>query len=94
MFSTRLLAKPLALAATLAAVLLTALPAHAAVWIPGHVGPGGGWIPGHYAPGPGGPGVVVRPGVVVGPRVAVVAPHRVWVGPRVVYGHWYPGYWR
>lgn len=91
MFSTRSLAKPLVLAATLAAVLLSALPAHAAVWIPGHIGPGGRWIPGHYAPG--GPVIVARPGVIVGPRVVVV-PHRVWIGPRVVYGRWHPGYWR
>lgn len=71
--------KALALAAGLATVLASALPAYAAVWIPGHW-VGGRFIPGHYAAGP-------------GPRVAVVVPHRVWIpghyqGGVFIGGHW------
>ena len=81
--------KSLTLAAGLATVLFVALPAYAAVWIPGHYGPGGHWIPGHWGPGPGAV-VVEPPGAVV---VAPAAP-RVWVpahyGPGGVWiaGHW------
>ena len=40
----------LALAAPLAACVVVEppRPRHAAVWVPGHYGPGGGWIPGHW----------------------------------------------
>lgn len=88
MFSTRSLAKSLALAAGLATLLFSAMPARAAVWIPGHYGPGGGWIPGHWAPGPGGPG----PGPYYG---GPPGGHRVWVpGWRGPAGYWHPGHWR
>lgn len=76
----RSLGKSLALAAGVATLLASALPAYAAVWVPGHW-QGGRFIAGHYAAGPG--AVIVRPAprVVVrpAPRVAVVAPT-----PRVV----------
>jgi len=92
MFSTRSFGRSLALAAGLVTVLLTTIPANAAEWIPGHVGPGGRWIPGHYAAGPG--AIVVEPPAG---RIAVAPPpHRVWVpghvGPET--GGWIPGHWK
>jgi hypothetical protein len=85
MLATGRAGKALALVIGLAAVLLTALPAYAAVWVPPHYGPRG-WVPGHWAHGRGGP----PPAVVVVPR----APHRVWVAPRPgPYGRVIPGYY-
>jgi len=85
MVSTRSFGRALILGAGLIAMLASAIPAHAAVWVPGWRGPGGVWHPGHWAPGPGpGPGPV---GPVGG------GPGRVWVaghynGPVFVPGHW------
>ncbi len=68
-------------------LLAVAVPAYAAVWVPGHRGPGGRWIPGHWERG-----VVVRPPAVVRPPVVVV-PRRVWVPGHWARGIWRPGHW-
>jgi hypothetical protein len=43
--------RSLRLALGLGALLATALPAYAAVWVRGHWAPGGVWVPGHWAYG-------------------------------------------
>jgi hypothetical protein len=86
MSTTRLFGRSLALVLGLGAVLATATPASAAVWVPGHFTLGGAWVPGHWRPG--GPRIFVA-----APPAVVVAPHRVWVPGHWGFGWWHPGHW-
>jgi hypothetical protein len=66
MVTTRLLSRSLALVLELGTILIIAIPANAAVWVPGHCNYDGLLVPGHWRPG--GPRVfVAAPGAVVAP---------------------------